>query len=136
MRLEKSIAVRQGMTIDFVLENSDDNNKAGRKKESERAAEQASKISRLQTQLTKEVEADKKEFSQVIAALAHGATMRHQNKTPPALEHRLLAKRPRVSSQSTMKLHHGFHHYLTTPPLSICAEPLQVLVSLRTRRGR
>merc|ERR1712087_519725 len=30
-RLEKSIAVRQGMTISFVLENSDDNNKRARK---------------------------------------------------------------------------------------------------------
>lgn len=63
-RLEKSIAVRQGMTIDFVLESSDDQNKAARKKEAERAKAEAEKMSRLQAQLTKEVEEDKKEFSQ------------------------------------------------------------------------
>jgi len=64
MRLEKTIAVRQGMTIDFVLEGSDDSNKASRKKEAERAQSEAAKMSRLQTQLTEEVKADKKEFSQ------------------------------------------------------------------------
>jgi len=63
-RLEKSIAVRQGMFIDFVLENSDDQSKAARKKEAERAQKENEKISRLQAQLTKEVEEDKKEFSQ------------------------------------------------------------------------
>lgn len=63
-RLEKSIAVRQGMFIDFVLENSDDKSKAARKKEAERVQMENEKISRLQAQLTKEVEDDKKEFSQ------------------------------------------------------------------------
>jgi len=52
------------MTIDFVLESSDDQNKAARKKEAERAKAEAEKMSRLQAQLTKEVEEDKKEFSQ------------------------------------------------------------------------
>ncbi len=52
------------MTIEFVLEGSDDKNKAARKKESERAQEEKAKMSRLQTQLTDEVKADKKDFSQ------------------------------------------------------------------------
>merc|ERR1712032_312080 len=44
-RLEKSIAVRQGMTIDFVFE---------------KAAKENARISRLQSQLTQEVVNDKK----------------------------------------------------------------------------
>jgi hypothetical protein len=52
------------MFIDFVLENSDDKSKAARKKEAERVQMENEKISRLQAQLTKEVEDDKKEFSQ------------------------------------------------------------------------
>jgi len=59
-RLEKSIAVRQGMTIDFVFENSDDNSKKQRKAAAERAAKENAKISRLQSQLTEEVEKEKK----------------------------------------------------------------------------
>lgn len=59
-RLEKSIAVRQGMTIAFVFENSDDNSKAARKKAAEKAAQENARISRLQNQLTKEVEQEKK----------------------------------------------------------------------------
>ena len=56
-RLEKSIAVRQGMTISFVLENNDPNRMkkaaGAQKKEQER-------LTRLQRQLTQEVEAEKK----------------------------------------------------------------------------
>merc|ERR1719231_995587 len=59
-RLEKSIAVRQGMTIDFVFENSDDNSKKARKAAAEAAAKENKKISRLQSQLTQEVENEKK----------------------------------------------------------------------------
>merc|ERR1712099_145017 len=59
-RLEKSIAVRQGMTISFVFENSDDNSKKARKIAAEKAAKENAKISRLQSQLTQEVEAEKK----------------------------------------------------------------------------
>ncbi len=59
-RLEKSIAVRQGMTIAFVFENSDDNSKAARKRAAEKAAQENARISRLQNQLTKEVEQEKK----------------------------------------------------------------------------
>merc|ERR1712039_771885 len=62
-RLEKSIAVRQGMTIDFVFENSDDNSKKARKAAAEKAAKENARISRLQNQLTQEVVADKKKGS-------------------------------------------------------------------------
>jgi len=58
-RLEKSIAVRQGNGISFVLENSDD----GSKKEMERLAKlqkaENDKISRLQKQMAGEVDAGK-----------------------------------------------------------------------------
>merc|ERR1719203_411250 len=62
-RLEKSIAVRQGMTISFVLENSDDNNKRARQAAAEKAKKENERMSRLQAQLTKEVEEDKKKGS-------------------------------------------------------------------------
>uniref|UniRef100_A0A7S0LAG5 PDZ domain-containing protein n=1 Tax=Coccolithus braarudii TaxID=221442 RepID=A0A7S0LAG5_9EUKA len=62
-RLEKSIAVRQGMTISFVLENSDDNSKKARQAAAERAKKENEKMSRLQSQLTKEVEDEKKKGS-------------------------------------------------------------------------
>jgi hypothetical protein len=56
-RLEKSIAVRQGMTISFVVESNDPNRMkkaaGAQKKEQER-------LTRLQRQLTQEVEAEKK----------------------------------------------------------------------------
>merc|ERR1711918_109408 len=55
-RLEKSIAVRQGMTISFVVESRGKGKKidfAAQKKEKDR-------ITRLQRQLTEEVEAEKK----------------------------------------------------------------------------
>lgn len=59
-RLEKSIAVRQGMTIDFVVESADDNSKKRQKELLKKQAAEADRISRLQRQLTAEVEADKK----------------------------------------------------------------------------
>ena len=59
-RLEKSIAVRQGMTIDFVLEASDEADKKRKQKQAELAKKEAKKVSRLQQQLTGEVEAQKK----------------------------------------------------------------------------
>jgi len=55
--------VRQGMTIDFVFENSDDNSKKARKAAAEKAAKENARISRLQNQLTQEVVADKKKGS-------------------------------------------------------------------------
>merc|ERR1719258_934758 len=54
MRLEKSIAVRQGMTIDFVFENS--NEKANQKLGSAAAKEKA-KMNRLAKELQAEVDA-------------------------------------------------------------------------------
>ena len=59
-RLEKSIAVRQGMTIDFVVESPDDNSKKRQKDMLKKQQAEADRISRLQKQLTAEVEADKK----------------------------------------------------------------------------
>merc|ERR1712113_782875 len=59
-RLEKSIAVRQGMTISFVFENSDDNSKKARKAAAKKENE---RMSRLQAQLAKEVVEDKKKGS-------------------------------------------------------------------------
>jgi hypothetical protein len=59
-RLEKSIAVRQGMVIKFVLENSSGADKKRRQQEAEAAKREASKVGRLQKQLTQEVEAQKK----------------------------------------------------------------------------
>uniref|UniRef100_A0A7S3RFE6 PDZ domain-containing protein n=1 Tax=Emiliania huxleyi TaxID=2903 RepID=A0A7S3RFE6_EMIHU len=64
MRLEKSIAVRQGMTIDFVVERSGEKDKKAKQKASEAAKKEADKMSRLQAQLTREVKEDKQEFSQ------------------------------------------------------------------------
>lgn len=59
-RLEKSIAVRQGMTIDFVVESPDDNSMQNKKKAASEAQKEAARMSRLQKQLTEEVEATKK----------------------------------------------------------------------------
>lgn len=64
MRLEKTIAVRQGMTIDFVVERSGEKDKKAKQKASEAAKKEAEKMSRLQAQLTREVKEDKQEFSQ------------------------------------------------------------------------
>jgi len=59
-RLEKSIAVRQGMTISFVFENSDDNSKKRKQEMAKQASKEAERMTRLQRQLTKEVEQEKK----------------------------------------------------------------------------
>lgn len=59
-RLEKSIAVRQGMTISFVFENSDDNSKKKMAELAKKQQKEADRMSRLQKQLTQEVEAEKK----------------------------------------------------------------------------
>merc|ERR1712021_238694 len=58
-RLEKSIAVRQGQVIKFVIEASDDNSKAKQKARAEKAAREAKMTSRLQAELAKEVDAAK-----------------------------------------------------------------------------
>jgi len=59
-RLEKSIAVRQGATIKFVLENSDDSSKKNMERRQKEADKENAKMSRLQAQLASEVEAEKK----------------------------------------------------------------------------
>ena len=59
-RLEKSIAVRQGATISFVVESSDDNSKNAMKALAAKQKKEQDRISRLQRQLTKEVEQEKK----------------------------------------------------------------------------
>jgi len=58
-RLEKSIAVRQGMTISFVLEGSSADEKKRMKKLSEAQKKENAKMSRLQAQLAAEVDAEK-----------------------------------------------------------------------------
>ena len=58
-RLEKSIAVRQGQTIKFVLEASDDNSKAKKKALAEKLKKEQAMTSRLQAELAKEVDAAK-----------------------------------------------------------------------------
>merc|ERR1719387_18663 len=58
-RLEKSIAVRQGMFIKFVVEASDDNSKAKQKARAEAAEKEQKKISRLQAELQKDVDNSK-----------------------------------------------------------------------------
>ena len=60
MRLEKSIAVRQGMTISFVTESTDKNTQKNMKAMQEKADKEAARMTRLQKQLTAEVEAEKK----------------------------------------------------------------------------
>ena len=60
-RLEKSISVRQGMTISFVVENSDDNSKKRMRELAEKQKKEQARVSRLQRQLTAEVEANKKQ---------------------------------------------------------------------------
>lgn len=60
MRLEKSIAVRQGMTISFVFESKDQKakqNNSARQKEIEKEKE---RMTRMQKQLLNEVEQEKK----------------------------------------------------------------------------
>merc|ERR1711907_621151 len=60
MRLEKSIAVRQGMTISFVVESPDDKTKKNKLFAKNEADKQAARMTRLQKQLAEEVEAEKK----------------------------------------------------------------------------
>lgn len=57
-RLEKSIAVRQGATIAFVFENK---NAKDNKADQARIQKEKDRMSRLQKQLTQEVEATKKQ---------------------------------------------------------------------------
>jgi hypothetical protein len=59
MRLEKSIAVRQGMTISFVFEDRKGGN-ANLKKMQQQAEKQARLQTRLQKQLQDEVDSEKK----------------------------------------------------------------------------
>jgi len=58
-RLEKSIAVRQGMTISFVFEGSDDKSKQAMKRQAKLQEKENAKMSRLQKQLAAEVDAEK-----------------------------------------------------------------------------
>jgi len=59
-RLEKSIAVRQGGNIKFVLESSDDSDKKRMQKRAKELEKENAKMSRLQAQLAAEVDAEKK----------------------------------------------------------------------------
>merc|ERR1719409_2682590 len=58
-RLEKSIAVRQGMFIKFVVESSDDNSKKRMKELAEKQKKEKERTTRLQKQLAAEVDAEK-----------------------------------------------------------------------------
>merc|ERR1712070_24016 len=62
-RLEKSIAVRQGMQISFVFENSNDKSMKAREAEVKRQQAEKDKTTRLQKQLAQEVEQEKKKGS-------------------------------------------------------------------------
>lgn len=62
-RLEKSIAVRQGMYISFVVENSSDKSMKAREAEVKRQQAEKDKTTRLQKQLAQEVEQEKKKGS-------------------------------------------------------------------------
>lgn len=59
-RLEKSIAVRQGMTISFVVEAPDDGSAKRMAELKKKQDKEAQRMTRLQKQLTQEVEAEKK----------------------------------------------------------------------------
>jgi len=59
-RLEKSIAVRQGMTISFVFESKDKNNAAKSKAAAKEAEKEKARMTRMQKQLLNEVESEKK----------------------------------------------------------------------------
>ena len=56
MRLEKSIAVRQGMTISFVLESKSDNSEKRKKELVQAQDKEKVRLDRLQKQLKKEVD--------------------------------------------------------------------------------
>ena len=59
-RLEKSIAVRQGMSISFVVESSSDSKKRNMQQFKKKRDAEAERMTRLQKQLAQEVEDDKK----------------------------------------------------------------------------
>lgn len=59
MRLEKSIAVRQGMTVDFVVESPDDNSKKRMNELANAKKKEDARNSRLQKMLQDEVNQDK-----------------------------------------------------------------------------
>jgi len=59
-RLEKSIAVRQGMTISFVFENSDEGSKKQMREQAKLQEKENAKMTRLQKQLAAEVDEEKK----------------------------------------------------------------------------
>merc|ERR1712134_217910 len=59
-RLEKSIAVRQGMTISFVVENRSDSDKKRLAQLDKEAEKERARVSRLQQQLQNEVDQEKK----------------------------------------------------------------------------
>ena len=59
-RLEKSIAVRQGMTISFVVKGQGKGGEKAMKAMVEKQKKEADRVTRLQKQLTAEVEAEKK----------------------------------------------------------------------------
>jgi hypothetical protein len=59
-RLEKSIAVRQGMTISFVVEGSDKDDKKRMKELAEKQSKEQARVARLQKMLTDEVKDEKK----------------------------------------------------------------------------
>merc|ERR1711871_349365 len=59
-RLEKSIAVRQGMTISFVFESKDKNFAANSKARAKEAEKEKAPMTRMQKQLLNEVESEKK----------------------------------------------------------------------------
>lgn len=60
MRLEKSIAVRQGMTVAFVFESKDKGSSKAAKDMAKKQQLEKDRMTRLQKQLTEEVEATKK----------------------------------------------------------------------------
>lgn len=59
-RLEKSIAVRQGGTISFVVEGRGDNDNKRRAQLDKEAQKEKDRMTRLQKQLQNEVDAEKK----------------------------------------------------------------------------
>jgi len=69
MRLEKSIAVRQGMTISFVVESPNDNTKRDAEQLRKKKEKEAERLSRLQKQLTQETEMEKKKGGGLFGGL-------------------------------------------------------------------
>jgi len=69
MRLEKSIAVRQGMTVSFVVESPNDNTKRDAEQLRKKKEKEAERLSRLQKQLTAETEMEKKKGGGLFGGL-------------------------------------------------------------------